>query len=207
MKGHIGDVNTYFGKFKHGKKGIRLLVFAESFNRNLDEKNSVFVGVVVRGKYQVEDVRFSKVTLYGMDATETLIELFRSIDRPDINLILVNGVIVSLYNVIDLIELFEETGKPIIAVSYRESSGLEDLLRSLPLGEERLRVYRRNGERHKVILKNGFPLYIRTLGVSTKTALILLNQLTEYGKIPEPIKVAKSIARGIFMSLHGLFKC
>jgi len=203
----MGEVNTHFRKFKHGKKGIRLLVFAESFNRNIDNRYSVFAGVVIRGKYQVEDVRFSKATLYGMDATKTLIELFRSISRPDINIILVNGVIVSLYNVIDLIELFEEIRKPVIAVSYRESSGLEKLLRSLPFGEKRLQVYRRNGARHKVILKNGFPLYIRTLGISTKTALVLLNQLTEYGKIPEPIKVAKNIARGVFMSLHGLFKC
>ena len=196
--------NRKIKEISHGKKGIRYLVYAESFSKEVNPEKSVFVGVVIRGIDFVEDFRCHTSTLYGLDATETLTKIFKMIGRKDVNVVLVNGVIVSLYNVIDLNKLYSEIKKPIIALSYRESSGLEKILSDLPHGEERLKIYQRNGERKKVLLKNGFTLYIRSIGLHHRTAVSILNKITLHGRIPEPVKIAKNLAKGVFESLTEL---
>lgn len=186
------------------KKGIRILVVAESFRKGQLCDKSVMVGAVIRQCTFLEALRFSLSTLMGLDATDVIIKIYNDLQREDINLILLSGVIVSLYNIIDINRLYDSVRKPIIAISYRESKGLEDTLSKLPMGDKRLEIYKENGERIKVLLKNGFSLYIRCVGLDLNDAIRILNMCTKFGRLPEPVKVAKSLARGILESLITL---
>lgn len=184
-----------------GKKGIRILTIAESFDKTKIRNKSIFAGAIIRNCYDIEDFFFSFSTLGGLDATDTVIEICKKLKREDVNLVLINGVIVSLYNIIDLNRIYREVKKPLIAVSYRESQGLEEILLDLPEGKKRVDIYRKNGERTKITLKNGFSIFIRSIGLKLEDAKYILNNCTKFGKTPEPIKIVKNLARGVLNTL------
>ena len=106
------------------KKAVRALGIAESFVKGVS-KRSVLAGVVMRADRVLDGFGFATATVGGMDATGKVIELYESLERDDINFILLNGCIISWYNVVDLHKVVEETQRPLLCVTYEESEGLE----------------------------------------------------------------------------------
>jgi len=182
------------------KKAIRCLGIAESFSKKFDR--SILAGVVMRRDFLVDGIALTTIKLGGLDATQGVLEIYRGLKRNDINFILINGAVISLYNVIDLPYVHEETGKPLICITYNPSKGLEDLLIKLPEGTKRVEIYRKNGPRRKVYLSTGYPVYLRCFGLSITDAVKLLNSYTIYGRIPEPVKIANMIARAVLRGLY-----
>jgi len=178
------------------KKAIRCLGIAESFKK--ENKYAVLVGVVMRSDFIIDGVYIERVTVGGMDSTEAVIRMYHNAGRNDINFLLINGVIISYYNIIDLNKLFNSVKIPIISITYRESKGLEEILKKLfPDWRERIEVYRRNGKRIPLPLKTGHIIYVRYLGVDFRECMHLVNKFTIEGKHPEPVRIAKIIARSI----------
>ncbi|MHA1506204.1 MAG: endonuclease dU [Candidatus Asgardarchaeia archaeon] len=180
------------------KTGLRCLGIAESFIKGISKK-SILVGVVMRGDFKIDGFNIKTIEVGGMDATENIISMVREFDRKDISAIMLNGCVISWFNIIDLNRVYEETEIPLLCISYNPSNGIEKYLREyFPKDwKERIEVCRRNGERRRVILKTGFPIYLHNLGINLHNAKILLNRFTVFGKIPEPIRVSKLIARTI----------
>ena len=72
-----------------------------------------------------EDMVFGYVTIEGNDYTKnTLSMYYRSLKRDDINCIMLDGLVISMYNIIDGEELGENTNLPVIAITFKDS-GLE----------------------------------------------------------------------------------
>jgi len=184
------------------KRGIRCLGIAESFSRRLWDR-SILAGVVMRSDLIIDGVSLTTIEVGGLDSTEGVLRIFRALRRRDINLLMINGTIIAWYNVIDLHKVHEELGLPLISVTYEESKGIEDNLRRLPRGEERVKIYRRNGEREEVTLKTGYRVFIRRLGLGKKEARLLLNKFVKEGSVPEPLRVARLVARGALLGLRG----
>ena len=179
------------------KKAIRCLGISESFQRGKLGK-SILVGVVMRRDLIIDGFSLTTATIGGLDATESIIKLYKSFKRTDINFIMLGGVIISYYNIIDLRKIYEETLKPLIAVTYRKSKGdIIARLKSFPDGEKRIKIYKQNGPREKVFLKTGYNVYVRIIGLKREEAVNLLNAFTLRGKMPEPLRVAGLIARGV----------
>ncbi|MHA1590782.1 MAG: endonuclease dU [Candidatus Njordarchaeales archaeon] len=181
------------------KKGFRILGIAESFKKEYFPHfdKSVIAGVIVRGDLQVDGFAFNFITVRGLDATEKIIELYRMMSRPDISIIMLSGTVIALYNVIDLNKLYDDIKKPIIAVTYEESKGIERFLLELPDGEERVRIHHRNGPRIPILLKNSFRVFIRPVGISIDEAVYVLNRFTIHGRYPEPVRLARILARAL----------
>jgi hypothetical protein len=136
-----------------------------------------------------------------MDATDSVIALFRSFSREDINLIMISGGIISWYNIIDPVRVFQETRRGIVIVTYEESEGLEyDISHHFPGDIGRIAAYRNLGSRTPLALPTGHTLYLRAQGVSEKEAGIICSDFTYDGRIPEPIRVARLYARSIMRS-------
>ena len=187
------------------KKGWRFLVFAEAFSRKKLDKKSIIVGAIINGISFLEEFRATLIDLYGLDSTEKIIEIYNALEREDVNFIILSGVIIALYNIIDLHKVYEEIRKPLIAISYRESEkNLERILKSLPDGESRLEIYKKNKERIKIRLCNGYSLFIRPIGLTVIEAKRILDKITIHGRIPEPVKIVKSLARGLLNSMSSL---
>ena len=180
------------------KKAVRALGIAESFVKGVS-KRSVLAGVVMRADRVLDGFGFATATVGGMDATGKVIELYESLERDDINFILLNGCIISWYNVVDLHKVVEETQRPLLCVTYEESEGLEKYFLELFPDDWKCRVevYRKNGSRTPITLHTGHTVYARFINLTLDEAKGLLNKFTIHGAVPEPLRVARLLARSL----------
>ncbi|MCL4355598.1 MAG: DUF99 family protein [Nitrososphaerota archaeon] len=177
------------------KPGIRALGVAESFREG--QRASVLAGVVMRSDFVIDGVALGRTEVGGDDATKSIVGLFRRLHRNDINVVLVSGAILSLYNIVDVDALSERTGTPVICLTYKETSGIEGAIRRhFPEGAEgKLEAYRRLGRRAGVKLGTGHRVFVRSAGLDGREAKSVLDAFTLQGSVPEPVKVAKLLAR------------
>jgi endonuclease V-like protein UPF0215 family len=180
------------------KKGVRVLGVAESFRKDVGGK-AALAGVVMRGDLIIDGVVFGECTVGGMDATDSILEMYRLLGREDIMLLMLNGCIISWFNVIDLHRLHEETGLPVISVTYNPSAGIREyFIKYFPDDwERRIEVYERNGPRTEMTNKNGFKIYFRSVGLDPGDAAKIIDRYTIFGRVPEPLRVARILAHGL----------
>jgi endonuclease V-like protein UPF0215 family len=183
------------------KKGIRALGIAESFVKGVSA-TSVLAGVVMRADMVLDGFTFAKATVGGMDATQKVIQMYKALERDDVNVLLLNGCVISWYNVIDLNLVAQEVGLPQVCVTYDVSEGLEKYFEENFPGDwrERLEVYRRNGPRKPLKLPTGSTIYVRFLNVGEEDALRMLSKFTLHGGMPEPLRIARLLARSLMRS-------
>ncbi len=183
------------------KKGIRALGIAESFIKGVSA-TSVLAGVVMRADMVVDGFTFAEATVGGMDATQKVIQMYKALERDDVNVLLLNGCVISWYNVIDLSRVAQEVGLPLICVTYEDSVGLEKYFEeNFPEDwQARVEVYRRNGPRKPMKLPTSGTVYVRFLNVSEEDALRLLSKFTRHGGVPEPLRIARLLARNLMRS-------
>ena len=153
----------------------------------------------MRSDFVIDGVALGRTAVGGDDATSAIASLFRRFGRNDINLIMVSGAILSLYNIIDVDELSRSTKLPVVCLTYKETAGIEgSIRRHFPGGaEEKLKAYRRLGRRTGVKLRTGHRVYARTSGMESSAVEPVLNAFTLQGSIPEPVRVAKLLARAV----------
>ncbi len=177
------------------KPGIRALGVAESFRQG--QKRSVLAGVVVRSDFVIDGVALGRTAVGGDDATASIASLFRKLRRNDVNLIMVSGAILSLYNIIDVDLLSKRTKLPVVCLTYKETTGIEGSIRlHFPEGaEKKLEAYRRLGRRRGVRLHTGHKVYVRSAGMEEDAVKPTLDVFTLQGSVPEPVRVAKLLAR------------
>lgn len=175
------------------KKGIRALGIAESY---AGRERSVLAGVVMRKDLRIDGVRYTHVTVGGYDATEQVINLVSSFGRDDIQVILLGGCVISWFNITNPEEVSHQTDLPVICITYEESKGLEeDILFHFPDDIKRLDQYKQLGQRLPHRLANGYTIYIRAAGISPDHAKYICQAFAIDGKIPEPVRVARLMAR------------
>ena len=180
------------------KKGIRVLGVAESFRR--EQEKSVLAGIVMRSDFIIDGAGFTYITVGGMDATEGVVHLFESLQRDDINVMMLNGCVISWFNIIDIHEVYKRLQIPLICVTYEESEGLEEhLARHFEASERdsRIEAYKRLGDRVPVRLRDHFEVLIRSLGIDDADAGAVLKKFTAHGRVPEPLRVARIVARAL----------
>ncbi len=183
------------------KKGLRALGISESFVKRKSRK-AALAGVVMRSDLIIDGFAFSETTVRGFDATGAVIEIFNSLGRRDINIVMLNGCVISLFNIINLDELYYHLELPLICVTYEESPGLEKYLEELEDGEKRLEAYRRLGRREEIILATGKRVFVRYAGMNKHEARHILNRFTLQGAVPEPLRVARLLARQVYRRFY-----
>ncbi|MFX1560980.1 MAG: DUF99 family protein [Promethearchaeota archaeon] len=183
------------------KKGVRVLGVAESFEKN--EPRSILAGVIMRGDLRIDGFGVCTPEVGGRDSTNELISLYNRLKRKDIRVWLLGGSVISWFNIVDISSLQETTETPVICVSYHPSNGIEKYLREyFPRDwKTRLDILKRTGDREIIELSTGHNLYLSTAGVSKKRARKLLDKITVDGRVPEPIRVARTIAAGLHRDL------
>ncbi|MGC1426178.1 MAG: DUF99 family protein [Nitrosotalea sp.] len=177
------------------KKGLRGLAIAESFKQG--DSFSRLAGVVIRRDFIIDGFVFGRCTVEGDDATDVILDMYTRLNRDDINYIIISGLVISMYNVIDIKKIWNTTKIPIIGVTYEESGGIEDAIRHhFPNSHEsKLEQYRKLGKREEITLHTGYKLYLRNEGCLLDEAKKFLDVITVQGSIPEPVKVAQLLAK------------
>lgn len=179
------------------KKGLRGLAIAESFRQN--SKKSILSGVVMRRDFVIDGFVFGHATLDGDDATDVILQMYEELKRPDISYLLISGLIISLYNIIDIKKIHASLQIPIIGLTYHDSKGIEDSIKHhFPNSfKSKIKNYQKLGIRKKITLHTSSEVYVRKEGCTLHDVKYLLNELTLQGSIPEPIRVAQLLAKSL----------
>ena len=182
------------------KKGIRGLAIAESFSQ--DSKKSVLSGIVMSTDLVIDGFVMGHSTVGGDDATDAILTMYKKLDRPDVSFLLISGIVISLYNIIDLKRISEEIGLPVIGVTYEESKGIEDAIKyHFPDSyKSKLAEYSKLGSREKITLHTSHNLYIRKEGCTLLEVKQLLDKITLQGSIPEPLRIGQLLANTLLKS-------
>jgi endonuclease V-like protein UPF0215 family len=175
------------------KPGVRALGVAESYR----EDHSTLGGAVVRASRVVDGFAFARCTVGRTDATDAVIDLFEGLHREDVRYLLVSGLALAWYNVVDLRRVHEATDRPVLSVTYEESDGLEAAIEEAFDGDERARrldTYRAQPERRRLTV-NGERVFVRAVGTDESNARDVVRAFTPEGGRPEPLRVARLAAR------------
>ena len=176
------------------KKGIRGLAIAESFSQ--DSKKSILSGIVMSTNLVIDGFVIGHSTVGGDDATDVILTMYKKLDRPDVSFLLISGIVISLYNIVDLKKISEEIGLPVIGVTYEESKGIEDAIKHhFPDSyKSKLAEYSKLGSRKKLTLHTSYNLYVRNEGCTLLEAKQLLDKITLQGSVPEPLRIGQLLA-------------
>ncbi len=179
------------------KSGIRALGVAESFRPG--EPSSTLAGVVMRSDLVVDGFAIGKTSVGGDDASAAIAALYRKLRRNDVNVLMVSGAVLSLYNIIDVELLARKVGLPVLCLTYKETSGIEESIRRhFPSGSEsKLLAYRKLGRRRRLRLKSGGVVFVRSSGLTSAESRSVVDLFTLQGSVPEPVRVARLLARAV----------
>lgn len=158
------------------------------------DKKVLIVGVLYRGGNFPDGVLSTKATVDGTDATTVIAKMInKSKFRPQLQAILLKGVAVGGFNVIDLDKLYHLTKRPVIVV-----------VRDYPDFDKIYRALRMLGKKKEIKLIKQLPLptkvgqlYVQYVGTDLETVKELLRVTCTRALIPEPLRVAHLIAAGI----------
>ncbi len=180
------------------KPGIRALGIAESFR--IGYPYSILVGVVMRSDGIIDGISLGRTTVGGLDATESIIRLYRSLGRNDVQLLMLDGCIISWYNIVDLEKLATELGLPVLCLTFEEPEGdVINALRKLFPNDYSIRIalYEKLGRPTEILLPGNLRVYARFVNMDYRTARTLIKKFTREGKRPEPIRIARLIANAM----------
>lgn len=185
------------------KPAFRVLGIAECFRRT--QSRSVVAAVSYRRDRVIDGVYLTFFTVGGLDATEKIISLVRESGREDFNVIMVNGCVVSWFNILDLRRIFEETSIPVMCITYEQSSGLARFIDEYFPGDSvRMRMYLQLEERELVYVRPARSyVYVRYQGLTSEDVRKVLDATTLTGKVPEPLRTAQAIARAVHSFLEA----
>ncbi|UPM43631.1 DUF99 family protein [Halocatena salina] len=179
------------------KAGTRALGVAESYTHGATK--STVVGAVVRADRVFDGMVVGHITVGGTDSTARITDLWRRIDRPDVQYVFLAGIAPAWYNIIDLREVEDVVDRPVVSVSFEQSDGLAPALRDAfetSALAERLDRYNRQPPRQKISV-NDEQLFVRAVGLATAEAERVVRAFTPEGGRPEPLRVANTAAAAI----------
>jgi len=188
-------------KVREVKPEIRVLGIDDGVFKPHSKDMVDVVGVVFRGGYWLDGFMHTKVQVDGMDATERLAEMItHSPHYPQLRVIMLNGVTLAGFNIVDIKELYEKVKRPTIAVT-RDKPNFKDIkkaLQNLPETEKRWKAIDRAGKMIRVRTRERQdPIYVHVAGIPEETAERILKSTSTRSNIPEALRVAHIIASGL----------
>ena len=157
------------------------------------------VGVVVQAPSYIEGVLTTLVEVDGHDATDRISEMVsRSRYREGLAMVMLDGVAVGGFNVVDLDRLHTAIRRPIVTVT-RDKPNLAAIERALRRRfddwEDRLARMRRHDL--VTVRSHAGTLWVSFVGADHRAVQEALALTTVRGNLPEPLRVAHLIAAGI----------
>jgi len=176
------------------KKQVRVIGIDDaSFDKFRDKKITV-IGTIFRGGEFMDGVVTTEVKVDGDDSTKKLSVMINKCRfKPQLQYILLDGINVAGFNVIDVQELSQITKLPVLTV-IRRIPDRENIIRVLKkLGFDRkIKLIEKSGEVEKM-----GKIYVQLTNLSPERAKELLKITCTHSFIPEPIRVAHLIGAGL----------
>lgn len=176
------------------KREIRLVGIDDAPFNKFKKGDVLVVGTIFRGGDWLDGLLSTKVRIDGRNSTEKLIEMInRCKFKPQLQCIILDGIALGGFNIVDVQELSKRTKLPVIVVirRYPDFKKIKATLKKL--GKERkYGLIEKAGEVHKI-----GKIYVQMTGISFENAKEVLRIACTRSLLPEPIRVAHIIAAGI----------
>ena len=176
------------------KKEIRILGIDDSPFDKFQDREVLVVGVLYRGGNYLDGVLSTTVEVDGADATLKLMEMVnRSKFKPQLQCIMLDGISLGGFNVVNIGKLYRGTKIPVIVV-MRDYPDVEKLFAALrKLNElQKIQLIQKAGEVHRA-----GNVYIQVAGISVRDAQHIITLSATHSHIPEPLRVAHLIGAGM----------
>ena len=184
---------------KHGRK-IRVIGFDDAPFTDTKEISVKIVGVVCSNT-RIEGMLFDQAAKDGDDATTVIIAMLRrSKFLTQLNILLLDGIAVGGFNIIDLKKLNSALNIPCVAVMRKppDMPAIQRALRHFPDQKQRLEKIQRAGRIHQI---GGFVFQVH--GTSPVQTAEVLARLTDTGKVPEALRLAHLIGSAVMTGESG----
>jgi hypothetical protein len=167
-----------------------------SFQKGIARK--ALLAVVLFKGLEIEKIKITKITVDGLDATEKLTGVLNEWEFAAVTLA---GVSFAGFNIIDPTVIHQEFEKPVIIITRTKPDNKtvqRALKRHFKDWKIRWHMFEHVGSFHKVTtLADEPPIYVKTMGMNIKWARNLIRALAVCSRVPEPLRVARLIARGL----------
>ncbi|MGE5524802.1 MAG: DUF99 family protein [Rhodospirillaceae bacterium] len=153
------------------------------------------IGAVYAGA-RLDGVLRGTVRRDGANATRVLLDLVqRSRFREHLQVVLLQGIALAGFNVIDLIGLHEALGLPVVVVSRKRpdlAAIRRALLAHVPGGARKWQLIERAGPMEAIA-----GVWVQRAGITPSETLTLIRRFATHSAVPEPLRTAHLIAGGL----------
>jgi endonuclease V-like protein UPF0215 family len=164
----------------------------------VDKKGYCFLCGVEMLASRIVDIRLAKIQVDGLDATEKLLAILGSFGG---DAVILGGITFAGFNIVDPVKVHRETGRPVIVYSGEEpdnESGLKALKAHFQDWRERWAIIESAGPIHTTQpFPKEPPVYFEVVGNTKEWAEEVLHTSALVSRIPEPVRVAGIVARGL----------
>jgi uncharacterized protein len=162
------------------------------------QETAPLVAALLEG-HHLKDVRVSRITVDGLDATARAVKLLRKWKPAPI---LLSGVTFAGFNLIDPHILHRTYSVPVIVVigSRPDNSAVKRaLVKHFPDWKRRWEILFSLGPLRKIRTNpDEPPIYYEAIGCTTREAARILQANSYISRMPEPVRVAGLLAHGLF---------
>jgi len=156
------------------------------------------LAAVLFHRSRIASVRLGRILVDGRDANQVLASILKPLT---FDVAMLSGISFGGFNLVDIKELAKSTRRPVIAIS-REKPDNATVLRALQKHftdwRERWRIVERAGRLYAFKPLPVEPaLYFEVTGASPSFAKKAIASAATISRLPEPIRVAGIIARGL----------
>ena len=161
-----------------------------------DHRGDVRIVGAVFARDRLDGVLVGRVRRDGANATRELVRLVADCKYAGhLQLVMLQGVALAGFNVVDVHELSQRLGLPALVVARRQPDNHAmhaALLKHVPNGHRKWRLVEQLGPMEPLR-----HVFVQRVGLSREEAQGVLNRFAVCGHIPEPLRVAHLIAGGI----------
>ncbi len=186
-------------KLLESGRSIRVLGFDDApFLRS--DRTVNFCGVVCSDT-RFEGMLWGEIDRDGFNATNVLADtILSSKFYRQINVILLDGVTMGGFNVINMRELFKKTGVTCVSVmrKYPDIEKMRSAISNLKNPDEKWNSIEDAGVIHNIA-----PFFFQVIGEDPEVAAELLKRLTDTGNVPEPLRIAHMIGAAVKTGQSG----
>ncbi|MGV8143292.1 MAG: DUF99 family protein [Methanothermobacter sp.] len=185
-------------KFRNIKKEIRILGIDDSPFPAHTTQPVMIIGTVFRAGEWLDGVLRTFIQGDGKDATRKIIDMVNSTRHKDqLGVMMMDGVTFGGFNVINIQEIFQSTGIPVIVVMrrYPNFKKIKKALKRFNDWDKRWNNMMNAGEIYTI--ENKENIYIQICGIDLDDAVDIIKRSTTRSAIPEPLRAAHLIAAGV----------
>ena len=160
------------------------------------------IGVVCRG-IQLLHVSKGIIQVDGTDSTQEILKMYESNPyKNEIRLIMIDSPTLGGFNLPNPFEIYEKTKIPIILLPDKKPKTLMSAIYSkvFPEREEQIKFLKKLPKLESLIVsinqdpKISREIFFHTIGITKNEIIDLLNHLSEFSAIPEPLRLAHIVA-------------